>query len=63
METEQQLIGLLCGPGLHLAQQVLSMRFFFFLIKNFFVCVSFCHFLGPLLWHMEIPRLGVELEL
>ena len=24
---------------------------------------SFCLFLGPLLWYMEVPRLGVELEL
>ena len=28
---------------------------------NNFVCV--CVFLGPLPWHMEVPRLGVELEL
>ena len=27
--------------------------------KDFFVCV----FLGPHTWHMEIPRLGVKLEL
>ena len=26
----------------------------------FFVCLPF---LGPLLWHMEVPRLGVKLEL
>ena len=32
---------------------------FFFL---FFV-LSFCCFFGPLLWHMEVPRLGVESEL
>ena len=25
--------------------------------------MSFCLFLGLLLWHMEVPRLGVELEL
>ena len=25
--------------------------------------LAFCLFLGPLLWHMELPRLGVELEL
>ena len=27
------------------------------------VCVYVCVFLGPHLWHMEIPRLGVESEL
>ena len=26
-----------------------------------FVCFVFLPFLGPLPWHMEIPRLGVEL--
>ena len=31
----------------------LSFSFFFF----------FFHFLGPHLWHMQVPRLGVELEL
>src|SRR5512136_2400744 len=31
----------------------------------FFVClfVCFCYFFGPLLRHMEVPRLGVESEL
>ena len=28
----------------------------------FVVCLFFC-FLGPHLWHMEVPRLGVESEL
>ena len=28
----------------------------------FFLCL-FCYFFGPLLWHMEVPRLGVESEL
>ena len=28
-----------------------------------FCFLSFCHFLGPLLQHMEVPKLGVELEL
>ena len=28
-----------------------------------FCFLSFCHFFGPLLWHMEFPRLGVESEL
>ena len=27
------------------------------------VCFFFLAFLGLLLWHMEVPRLGVELEL
>ena len=27
------------------------------------VCVSFCYFFGLLPRHMEVPRLGVELEL
>ena len=30
---------------------------------GFFVCFCFFHFLGPYPWHMEVPRLGVELEL
>ena len=29
----------------------------------FFFFLSFCHFFGPLLRHMEVPRLGVESEL
>ena len=29
----------------------------------FFLILSFLPFLGPLPWHMEVPRLGVELEL
>ena len=29
----------------------------------FFVCLFVCCFLGPQMWHMEVPRLGVELEL
>ena len=29
----------------------------------FFVCLSFCLFLGPLPRHMEVTRLGVQLEL
>ena len=34
-------------------------------IPPFFFTASFCCccFLGPNLWHMEVPRLGVELEL
>ena len=31
-------------------------------ISFLFVCLLFC-FLGPYLWHMVIPRLGVESEL
>ena len=35
------------------------------MFQNFLVFVLFCFvcFLGPNLWHMEAPRLGVELEL
>ena len=29
----------------------------------FFVCVGFFCFLGPHLWHMEVPRLGLKSEL
>ena len=29
----------------------------------FFLVFFFCYFFGPLLWHMEVPRLGVESEL
>jgi len=29
----------------------------------FCVCVCVCVFLGPHPWHMEVPRLGVQLEL
>ena len=29
----------------------------------FGVCLFFCYFFGPLPWHMEVPRLGVESEL
>ena len=29
----------------------------------YFFYFSFCYFFGPLPRHMEIPRLGVELEL
>ena len=31
--------------------------------RNFFFFLSFCLFLGSLPQHMEVPRLGVELEL
>ena len=36
--------------------------FFFFLFFGFFFFFFFC-FLGPYLWHMEVPRLEVKLEL
>ena len=38
-----------------------SLPFFFFFFS--FVFLSFCRFLGPLLQHMEVPRLGVQSEL
>ena len=34
-----------------------------FLFSLFFFCLFFLAFLGPLPQHMEVPRLGVELEL
>jgi len=34
-----------------------------FLKKFICTCVVCMYFLGPHLWHMEVPRLGVELEL
>ena len=37
---------------------------FYYLFINFFGGVVFVFvFLGPRLWHMEVPRLGVESEL
>ena len=38
----------------------LDINFFFFFFFGLFV---FLPFLGLFLWHMEVPRLGVELEL
>ena len=37
-----------------------DISFFFFSFFFFFV---FLPFLGPLLWHIEVPGLGVESEL
>ena len=34
-----------------------------FILFFYFILLSFCHFLGLLLRHMEVPKLGVELEL
>ena len=39
---------------------VLSSPFFFF---NDFIYLDFFFFLGPHLWHMEVPRLAVKSEL
>ena len=36
--------------------------FYFYLILLCFI-LFYLVFLGPYLWHMEIPRLGVKLEL
>ena len=54
---------------LHLPPQfvidVINYIFFYFVSINSFI-VFFgggLVFLGPYLWHMEVPRLGVELEL
>ena len=37
--------------------------FCLFVCLFLFVCLSFCCFFGPLLRHMEVPRLGVQSEL
>ena len=37
--------------------------FFVLFIYLLLLFLFFLPFLGPLLWHMEIPRLGVESEL
>ena len=37
--------------------------FFSYITPHFFTFFSFSAFLGPLLRHMEVPRLGTELEL
>ena len=41
----------------------LQQEFFLVLILKFFFFFVFSFFLGPYPWHMEVPRLGVELEL
>ena len=45
------------GPGspLRNTQSIISLSSFFFFV--------FLPFLGPLLQHMDVPRLGVKLEL
>ena len=42
-----------------------NMHMLVFVWTHFFVCVCFVFlpFLGPLPWHMEVPRLVVESEL
>ena len=36
----------------------------YFLMSQAILCVCVCvFFLGPYLWHMEVPRLEVELEM
>ena len=44
-----------------LGKLILPTLFFFLFFSFFFVC--FFVFLGPKLWHMEVPRLEVESEL
>ena len=41
----------------------LKLIFYFFKLINDFFFLIFLPFLGPLSWHMEAPRLGVESEL
>ena len=43
---------------------MLSFDHFYKLFLSFYLFIYlFICFLGPCLWHMEVPRLGVELEL
>ena len=64
------------GPGAWDLEQVPAEGFFFFFSLYSLFCFSFflflsffffsffvfLHFLGPVPWHMEVPRLGVESE-
>ena len=52
-----------CDPCLAPAPvfPVLNLSFLFFFF--FFFFFVFLPFLGPLPWHMEVPRLGVQSEL
>ena len=55
-ESENTTYQNLWGVG----KAILRRKFIYFIFLYFFV---FYPFLGPLLQHMEVPRLGVELEL
>ena len=43
------------------ANSLMAQRIFIYLF--IYLCLFFLVFLGPYPWHMEVPRLGVQLEL
>ena len=51
-------------PKAHTTNGYLQEGFYLFmLMMMMFIIFVFLPFLGPLPWHMEVPRLGVESEL
>ena len=50
------------GSHSHTQEACISGAFLLFLFIYLFIYFVLLPFLGPLLWHMEIPRLGVKLE-
>ena len=60
--TDAALKGLLCPLVSYLQVLSKSIRVCG-TVLSYFCCSCCCCFLGPPLWHMEVPRLGVELEL
>ena len=57
---KKDLAKLVLGPKLY-THSITALRWFMF---YFFILFYFIYvFLGPHAWHMEVPRLGVELEL
>ena len=57
--TSWFLVGLVSAE----ARRELSFLFFIYFPFLFYFLFSFFIFLGSHLWHMEVPRLGVKLEL
>ena len=62
----------LCGCLYHSSERVhigyqsgtgKMVQLFYFILFYFILFLSFYHFLGPLPWHMEVPRPGVKSEL
>ena len=51
-----RLLGSNPRPLCHFCVMVSPYLFFFFFL-------FFCYFFGPVVWHLEVPRLGVESEL
>ena len=51
--------GVLSGTGIHFASRKIEASCFLYFIYLFIYFV-FLHFLGPLLRHMDVPRLGVN---